>query len=203
MTPSVPLVPDPECHIAGVDEVGRGPLAGPVIACAVIFDTSKPRIRGLTDSKLLTAARREVLADKIRERALCWAIGRASHEEIDRLNILHAAMLAMERAVLALTHAPSRVLVDGNRLPRLPCPGQAIVGGDLTVREISAASILAKVTRDAEMCALHEQYPQWGFATHKGYSTPDHLAALAQHGPCPVHRRSFAPVARCLDLVGL
>ena len=192
-----------DLFVAGVDEVGRGPLAGPVIACAVIFDTTKPKIRGLTDSKLLTAARREVLADKIRERALCWAIGRASHEEIDRLNILHAAMLAMERAVAALTHVPSRVLVDGNRLPKLPCPGQAIVGGDLTVREISAASILAKVTRDAEMCALHEQYPHWGFATHKGYSTPEHLAALAQHGPCPVHRRSFAPVARCLDLVGV
>ncbi len=199
----VPSVPDPICHVAGVDEVGRGPLAGPVIACAVIFDTSKPKIRGLTDSKLLTAARREVLAEKIRERALCWAIGRATHEEIDKLNILHAAMLAMERAVLALTHTPSRVLVDGNRLPKLPCPGQAIVGGDLTVREISAASILAKVTRDAEMCALHEQYPHFGFATHKGYSTPEHLAALAQHGPCPVHRRSFAPVARCFDLVGV
>jgi ribonuclease HII len=192
-----------ELFVAGVDEVGRGPLAGPVIACAVIFDPSKPKIRGLTDSKLLTAARREVLADKIRERALCWAIGRASHEEIDQLNILHAALLAMERAVLALTHAPSRVLVDGNRLPRLPCPGQAIVGGDLSVREISAASIVAKVTRDAEMCALHEQYPAWGFATHKGYSTPEHLAALAKHGPCPVHRRSFAPVARCVDLIGV
>ena len=188
---------------AGVDEVGRGPLAGPVIACAVIFDPAQPRIRGLTDSKLLTPARREALAAKIRKRALCWAVGRASHEEIDQLNILHAAMLAMERAIAALAMTPSRVLVDGNRLPlRLPCPGEAIVGGDLSVREISAASILAKVIRDAEMCALHEQYPHWGFATHKGYSTPEHLAALAAHGPCAIHRRSFAPVARCFDLVG-
>ena len=189
--------------VAGVDEVGRGPLAGPVVACAVIFDSAQPKIRGLTDSKLLTPARREELAAKIRKRALCWAVGRASHEEIDQLNILHAAMLAMERAIGGLSVRPSRVLVDGNRLPlRLPCPAEAIVGGDLSVREISAASILAKVIRDAEMCALHERYPHWGFATHKGYSTPEHLAALVEHGPCEIHRRSFAPVARCFDLVG-
>lgn len=190
--------------VAGVDEVGRGPLAGPVVACAVVFDTAKPKIRGLTDSKLLTPAKRETLAARIRERALCWAVGRASVEEIDRLNILHAAMLAMTRAVAALSVVPTRVLVDGNRVPPgLPCAAEAIVGGDLTVREISAASILAKVIRDAEMCELDARWPQFGFRVHKGYSTPEHLAALASHGPCEIHRRSFEPVRRCIDLVGV
>ena len=190
--------------VAGVDEVGRGPLAGPVVACAVVFDPARPRINGLTDSKLLTPDKREKLAARIRERALCWAVGRASVEEIDRLNILHAAMLAMTRAVAALTVVPTRVVVDGNRVPPgLPCECEAIVGGDLSVKEISAASILAKVIRDAEMCELDARYPAFGFKLHKGYSTPEHLAALAAHGPCEIHRRSFAPVARCLDLVGV
>ncbi|MCA1799231.1 MAG: ribonuclease HII [Xanthomonadaceae bacterium] len=190
--------------LAGVDEAGRGPLAGPVVAAAVILDPDGPRINGIRDSKLLTADQRESLAARIRERALYWGVGRADHEEIDRLNILEATLLAMERAVAALGCVPERVLVDGNRLPRhLPCAAECIIGGDARVRAIGAASIIAKTVRDAEMCALDAQYPQWGFSIHKGYSTPAHLAALAEHGPSPVHRRSFAPVQRCLDLVGM
>lgn len=184
--------------IAGVDEAGRGPLAGPVFAAAVILDPARP-IVGLADSKKLGAARREQLADKIRTRALAWALGRAGVEEIDRLNILQASLLAMQRAVAALPIVPAKVLVDGNRCPRLACPCQAIVKGDATVPVISAASILAKVARDAELRELHDRYPAYNFARHKGYLTTAHLDALRRHGPCPEHRRSFAPVAAVLQ----
>lgn len=188
--------------LAGVDEAGRGPLAGPVVAAAVILDPAR-RIHGIRDSKRLTPERRDALAVRIRAHALYWAVGRAEPAEIDQLNILEATLLAMERAVAALGCIPERVLVDGNRLPRrLPCAAECIVRGDATVRAIGAASILAKTVRDAEMCALDAQYPQWGFSVHKGYPTAAHLTALAEHGPSPVHRRSFAPVRRCFDLVG-
>lgn len=184
---------------AGVDEAGRGPLAGPVTAAAVILDPRR-RIRGLTDSKLLDHEEREVLEGKIKERALAWAVAHAEVEEIDRLNILWAAMLAMRRAVEALSQAPELVLVDGDRVPpTLPCRGQAIVKGDLTVPAISAASILAKTARDRELARLDVLYPGYGFARHKGYSTPEHLAALETLGACPVHRRSFEPVRRALS----
>ncbi len=183
---------------AGVDEVGRGPLAGPVIACAVILDPARP-IDGLRDSKRLSAASREALAETIRARALAWALGRAEVEEIDRLNILQATMLAMQRAVAALDPAPAQVLVDGNRCPELPCPCQAVVKGDDRVPAIAAAAILAKVSRDAEMAELDARYPGYGLAGHKGYPTRAHLAALARLGPSPVHRRSFAPVRRHLS----
>ena len=186
--------------VAGVDEAGRGPLAGPVVAAAVILDELKP-IAGLADSKTLTAARRERLYDEIRAKALCCSIAEASVEEIDRINILQATMLAMRRAVLGLRLKPARVLVDGNRLPPLDVPAEAIVKGDAKVAAISAASILAKVTRDRWCAQLHAEYPQYGFAGHKGYGTAEHLAALAQHGACPQHRRSFAPVARALQSV--
>jgi ribonuclease HII len=179
--------------VAGVDEAGRGPLAGPVVAAAVILDDLKP-IRGLKDSKVLTEKRREALFDEIRAKALCCAIAEASVEEIDKLNILQATMLAMRRAVEGLRLTPAKVLVDGNRLPVLRVPGEAIVKGDATVKAISAASILAKVYRDRLCHSLHEAHPQYGFAAHKGYSTPEHLAALVAHGASPVHRRSFAPV---------
>jgi ribonuclease HII len=179
--------------VAGVDEAGRGPLAGPVVAAAVILDDLK-RIRGLADSKVLTQLRRERLYDEIRAKALAFCIAEASVEEIDQLNILQATMLAMKRAVEGLRLPPNKVLIDGNRLPHLRVRAEAIVGGDATVPSISAASILAKVARDA-MCVAHEErYPQYGFAEHKGYSTPAHLAALLAHGPCAWHRRSFAPV---------
>lgn len=184
--------------IAGVDEAGRGPLAGPVFAAAVILDPARP-IVGLADSKKLSAARREQLADKIRTRALAWALGRAGVEEIDRLNILQASLLAMQRAVAALPVVPAKVLVDGNRCPPLACPCQAIVKGDATVPVISAASILAKVARDAELRELHDRYPAYNFARHKGYPTTAHLDALRRHGPCPEHRRSFAPVVAVLQ----
>ncbi|SDM37350.1 RNase HII [Oryzisolibacter propanilivorax] len=184
--------------LAGVDEAGRGPLAGPVVAAAVILDDAHP-IAGLADSKALTAARRERLYDEIRAHALCVSIAQASVEEIDRLNILQATLLAMRRAVLGLRLKPVRVQVDGNRLPQLDVPAEAIVRGDARVAAISAASILAKVTRDRWCQELHAQYPQYGFAGHKGYGTAEHLAALAQHGACPQHRRSFAPVARTLS----
>lgn len=183
--------------LAGVDEAGRGPLAGPVIAAAVILDPSAP-ITGLADSKTLTAARREALARTIEQRALSYVIARADVEEIDRLNILQASLLAMRRAVLALQPPPAKVLVDGNRCPALPYPAVAIVKGDALIPAISAASILAKVARDREMCAWDATFPQYGFAEHKAYPTPRHLAALAQHGPCALHRRSFAPVRRLL-----
>ena len=181
--------------VAGVDEAGRGPLAGPVVAAAVILDELQP-IPGLRDSKQLSAARREQLFDAIRARALCVAIASASVEEIDRLNILQATLLAMQRAVRALRLLPHRVAVDGNRLPLLPMTAAAIVKGDSKVAAISAASILAKVYRDRLCGELHLQFPAYGFDGHKGYPTAAHLAALQRHGPCEAHRRSFAPVRR-------
>jgi ribonuclease HII len=184
--------------VAGVDEAGRGPLAGPVVAAAVILDPRRP-IAGLADSKKLSARRREALFDAIRDKALCCAIAEASVEEIERLNILHATLLAMQRAVAGLRLAPARVLVDGNRLPHLPMLAEAIVGGDATVDCISAASILAKVHRDHWCQQIDRDWPQYGFAAHKGYGTPEHLAALARHGPCPLHRRDFAPVRAALE----
>ena len=182
---------------AGVDEAGRGPLAGPVVAAAVILDPARP-IDGLADSKRLSAARREQLAARIRAEALCWAVAEASVAEIDRLNILHATMLAMQRAVAGLDRAPGRVLVDGNRCPALDCDCRAIVRGDASEPAISAASILAKVARDAAMAALHAAHPEFGFDRHKGYPTAAHRAALARLGPTPHHRRSFRPVAEAL-----
>lgn len=181
--------------IAGVDEAGRGPLAGPVVAAAVILDDLKP-IKGLADSKQLTARRREKLYDEIRAKALCCSIAQASVEEIDRLNILNATMLAMQRAVQGLRLKPAKVLVDGNRLPPLDVLAEAIVSGDALVPAISAASILAKVTRDRLLDELDQRHPAYGFARHKGYGTAQHLQALMVHGPLPEHRRSFAPVAR-------
>jgi len=179
--------------VAGVDEAGRGPLAGDVIAGAVILDPARP-VAGLRDSKKLSHARRAQLAAAVREAALAWAIGRASVAEIDRLNILQASLLAMHRAVQALATAPQFVLVDGNRCPPWQLPSLAVVGGDDLVAAISAASVLAKVERDAEMVALDVRYPGYGFAAHKGYPTAEHLAALRRLGASPVHRRSFAPV---------
>ena len=183
--------------VAGVDEAGRGPLAGPVVAAAVILDDLKP-IRGLADSKALSARRRAALFDEIRAKALACCIAEASVDEIDRLNILQATLLAMKRAVEGLRLKPVKVLVDGNRLPRLDVLAEAIVGGDASVEAISAASILAKVHRDRWCVAFHEQYPQYGFDGHKGYGTAAHMAALREHGACPQHRRSFAPVADIL-----
>ena len=183
--------------IAGVDEAGRGPLAGPVVAAAVILDERHP-IQGLADSKKLTAQRRERLFDEIRAKALCCSIAEASVEEIDRLNILQATLLAMRRAVAGLRLKPNKVLVDGNRLPTLEVLAEAIVGGDDLVPAISAASILAKVHRDRWCLTLDQQYPQYGFAQHKGYGTAAHLAALRAHGPCAQHRTSFRPVAELL-----
>ena len=182
--------------VAGVDEVGRGPLAGDVVAAAVILTDSPPE--GVTDSKMLTPERREALAERIRDEAVSWALGRATVAEIDELNILQASLLAMRRAVEALPIQPSLVLVDGNRLPRWPYEARAIVKGDLTEPSIGAASILAKVQRDSEMLALHEHYPAYGFDRHKGYPTKAHLAALETAGISPVHRRSFGPVRRLL-----
>jgi len=191
------LVFDAPGLIAGVDEAGRGPLAGPVVAAAVILDELQP-IRGLNDSKKLTARTRERLFDEIHAKALCFCIAQASVEEIDALNILHATMLAMRRAVEGLRLRPHKVLVDGNRIPVLRIAAEAIVGGDAKVKAISAASILAKVHRDRLCLQLHEQHPQYGFDGHKGYPTPVHLAALRAHGACPEHRRSFAPVREVL-----
>jgi ribonuclease HII len=185
--------------MAGVDEAGRGPLAGPVVAAAVILDDTK-RIRGLADSKVLTPLQRERLFDQIREKALCCAVGEASVAEIDTLNILHATMLAMKRAVDGLRLKPVKVLVDGNRLPKIDVLCEAIVGGDAKVKSISAASIVAKVTRDRMLEQLHEEFPQYGFAAHKGYGTPEHLEALRTHGPCVHHRRFFSPVAASVAL---
>lgn len=181
----------PEVLVCGVDEAGRGPLAGPVCAAAVILDP-KRRINGLADSKQLPAERREVLAARIKERATAWSVAFATVEEIDRLNIFHASMLAMRRAVHGLGVKPSEAWIDGNACPQdLGCAARAFVDGDALHRPISAASILAKTTRDAEMRALHERYPQYGFDKHKGYSTPEHFEALGRHGPCEIHRRSF------------
>ncbi len=185
-------------RIAGVDEVGRGPLVGAVVTAAVILDPSRP-ISGLKDSKKLSEKRREALAVEIREQALAWSLGRAERIEIDEINILKATMLAMQRAVNGLKEHPDFVLVDGNRCPMLTYPCQAVVKGDALVPAISAASILAKVARDAEMQRLHERYPQYGFAEHKGYPTAKHLAALKEFGPILEHRRSFGPVREALS----
>lgn len=185
--------------VAGVDEAGRGPLAGPVVAAAVILDDAAP-IEGLADSKVLSERRREVLFDEIRAKALCLCIAQASVEEIDCLNILQATLLAMKRAVEGLRLVPALVLVDGNRLPTLKVAAEAVVGGDARVPEISAASILAKVTRDRVCAQMHEAHPEYGFQAHKGYPTPEHLQALFQHGPSPLHRRSYAPVQRAAAL---
>ncbi|HGN0720072.1 ribonuclease HII [Proteus mirabilis] len=186
--------------IAGVDEVGRGPLVGAVVTAAVILDPANP-IQGLMDSKKLTEKKRNALYDEIKEKALCWAIGRAEPEEIDKLNILWATMKAMERAVAGLSITPDMVLVDGNRCPNLPMASQAVIKGDSLVQEISAASILAKVTRDREMEQLDKLYPDYGFAKHKGYPTAFHMEKLASLGATPYHRKSFAPVKRALNLV--
>ncbi len=183
--------------VAGVDEAGRGPLAGPVVAAAVILDARNP-IVGLADSKKLSAAQRERLFDLVCARALCCAVGSASVREIDQLNILQATMLAMRRAVEGLRLTPANVLVDGNRIPMLTVRAEAVIGGDALVAEISAASIVAKVHRDRWCAQLHAQYPGYGFAEHKGYGTAQHLAALRRLGACPEHRRSFAPVAQVL-----
>ena len=188
--------------IAGVDEVGRGPLVGAVVTAAVILDPARP-IAGLNDSKKLSEKKRLLLADDIREKALSWSLGRAEVTEIDELNILHATMLAMERAVAGLTVPPEWVLIDGNRVPAgLQGRASAVVKGDSLVPEISAASILAKVARDAEMLALHQQHPQFNFAGHKGYPTAEHLAAIAQYGVLPQHRRSFRPVRDIVEQQG-
>jgi ribonuclease HII len=186
-------------EICGVDEAGRGPLAGPVYAAAVILDRERP-IRGLRDSKLLTPERRELLAQRIRERAIAFAVAQASVEEIDQINILRASLLAMQRAIAALGRLPGEAWIDGDHCPDLPCPARAIVEGDRLHKVISAASILAKTARDAEMRRLHEQYPKYGFDRHKGYGTPEHLERLEEHGPCAIHRRSFAPVQLSLRL---
>jgi ribonuclease HII len=188
--------------VCGVDEAGRGPLAGPVVAAAVILDP-KRRIRGLDDSKVLNAKTREALYKKIVERSIAYCVASASVEEIDTLNILHATMLAMKRAVEGLSVTPTLVKIDGNRCPVIGVRSVAIIGGDALVPAISAASILAKVTRDRMLAELHERYPVYGFNSHVGYSTPQHLAALIEHGPCEHHRRSFAPVREAYARVGI
>ncbi|CAN7564595.1 ribonuclease HII [Duganella sp. LjRoot269] len=194
------FLPDsPDEIICGVDEAGRGPLAGPVFAAAVILDVSRP-IDGLRDSKKLTEARRDMLAPLIKAHALAWAIAEASEEEIDKLNILQASMLAMRRAVEALSTVPTLALIDGNRCPVMKIQSIAVIGGDDKVDAISAASILAKTARDAALVALHAQYPQYCFDQHKGYGTALHLERLREHGASPVHRRSFAPVREVLEL---
>jgi len=184
--------------LCGVDEAGRGPLAGPVTAAAVMLDPGRP-IEGLRDSKKLSAAARERLADAIRERAVAWCVAEASVAEIDQMNILQATMLAMQRAVAGLQVPPDDVWVDGNRCPNWAWRSQAVVKGDDKVAAIAAASILAKTARDRFMCRLHDDYPDYGFAQHMGYGTAAHLAALKAHGACPQHRRSFAPVKLVLD----
>lgn len=196
----MPALIVPDGLVCGIDEAGRGPLAGPVVAAAVILDPTRP-VDGLNDSKKLSEKKREALAVLIRERALAWCVAEANIEEIDRLNILWATMLAMQRAVAGLAVRPTSALVDGNRCPDLGMPVEAVVKGDGKIASIAAASILAKTARDAGMLALHEHYPQYGFAEHMGYPTPAHLAALEAHGASPVHRRSFGPVARQLSLL--
>ncbi|MDP8098529.1 ribonuclease HII [Pasteurella atlantica] len=191
----------PKAHlIAGVDEVGRGPLVGAVVTAAVILDPNNP-IKGLNDSKKLSEKRREELAKEIKQKALCWSLGRAEPEEIDQINILNATMLAMQRAVQGLSLQPDFVLVDGNRTPNFSMPSEAIIKGDGLVAEISAASILAKVTRDNEMRELDKQFPEYGFAKHKGYPTKLHFEKLAEFGVTPFHRKSFSPVAKILQHV--
>ena len=189
----------PEGLVCGVDEAGRGPLAGPVVAAAVLLDSSRP-IDGLNDSKKLSAKRREALAGEIRAKALAWAVAEASVDEIDRINILQASLLAMQRAVAGLAINPAKALVDGNQCPDLSCPVEAIVGGDGKIAAIAAASILAKTIRDAGMLELHATYPMYGFDRHMGYPTAVHLKALREHGVSPVHRRSFRPVAQLVLL---
>jgi ribonuclease HII len=184
--------------VAGVDEVGRGPLAGPVVAAAVILDPARP-VEGLADSKQLSEARREILASRIKECALGWSLGRAEVVEIDRINILQASLLAMQRALMALQPVAEYVLVDGNHLPALDCAAEAVIKGDQRVAVISAASIIAKVARDREMIHLDTVYPDYGFAKHKGYPTRMHLQALQNNGACDIHRRSFRPVKKILE----
>ena len=189
----------PPRAIAGVDEAGRGPLAGPVVVAAVVLGPGRTPVNGLADSKQLCARRREELYERIIARAVAWKVVSVEVEEIDRINIYHATMEGMRRAIEGVRHACKLARVDGNALPRaLPCPAEAWVGGDARDRAIMAASILAKVTRDRLMVGMHEAWPQYGFASHKGYACPAHLAALAEHGPCPQHRRSFAPVREAL-----
>jgi len=188
----------PQGRVAGVDEAGRGPLAGPVVAGAVILDPDRP-IEGLRDSKCLTHKRREYLYEEIRTRALAWSIGRAEVDEIDRINILQASMLAMQRAVMALQPAAEFALIDGNRCPQLACPSEAIIKGDSRVAAISAASIMAKVTRDREMIDMDQRYPGYGFAQHKGYPVKVHIKALESLGVTPIHRLSYAPVRRVTE----
>lgn len=185
--------------ICGVDEAGRGPLAGPVCAAAVMFEPGRRAPAGIADSKVLSPRERERLTILIKNKALAWSIAWASVEEIDALNILQASLLAMRRAVEALSVPPDEVLLDGAHCPVLAIPARAIVDGDAKVRVISAASVLAKTARDAEMCRLHERFPQYGFDEHKGYPTPRHLKALRRHGVCEVYRRSFAPVRLLLE----
>lgn len=184
--------------VAGVDEVGRGPLAGPVVAAAVILDPGRP-ITDIRDSKLMTPGQRSAVAEAIKAQAVAWAVGRAEVEEIDRLNILEASLVAMRRAVHALGRMPAEAWVDGNKAPALDCPVRLCIGGDGLHACIGAASILAKVTRDAEMVALAARFPEYGFERHKGYGTKEHLAALNRYGPSPLHRRSFAPVRALID----
>lgn len=187
--------------VAGVDEAGRGPLAGPVAVAAVVFDPERPRLNGLDDSKALTALRRDQLYDRIIERALAYKIVMIDVAEIDSLNIFQATMQGMRLAVEGVAHVAQFARIDGNKIPKgLPCPAEALIGGDAIDRSIMAASILAKVTRDRYMLELHQQHPEYGFDKHKGYGTPFHMAALRAHGPCPQHRRSFAPVRACLDV---
>ena len=188
--------------ICGVDEAGRGPLAGPVFAAAVVFPPWRRLPNGIADSKLLSARRREKVAGVIKERALVWAVAWASVEEIDSLNILQASLLAMQRAVESLSLEPDEVLLDGAHCPVLTVPARAVIDGDAKVRVIAAASILAKTARDAEMCRLHERFPQYGFDEHKGYPTPRHLKALRRYGVCEAYRRSFAPVRDVLERGG-
>lgn len=195
---SLTLFDDSDALICGVDEAGRGPLAGAVYAAAVILDPARP-IAGLRDSKKLSAAQRDALALEIRQHALAFAVASSSVEEIDRINILQATMLAMRRAVLALSTVPGLVLVDGNRCPQLPMRVDAIIKGDDKVAQISAASILAKTARDASLLELHQRYPEYAFDQHKGYGTALHLARLQMHGACPEHRRSYAPVQAALE----
>lgn len=197
MQPEFEIISDQNQLSAGVDEVGRGPLAGDVVAAAVILDPQKP-IKGLNDSKKLSFKQREACFEMIMDCAHCISVARANVEEIDRLNILRASLVAMERAVVNMEVQPEFVYVDGNHLPNWQYPSQAVVKGDSRLAEIAAASIVAKVTRDREMIALEESYPGYGLAKHKGYPTPEHLAALKSLGPCSLHRRSFAPVAALL-----
>jgi ribonuclease HII len=191
------VIPDDVTMVSGVDEVGRGPLAGPVVAAAVILDPDNP-IHGLMDSKKLTAKKRERLDIEIREKALAWSIGRAEVQEIDTINILQASLLAMRRAVEGLSIPSDYALIDGNRCPELECRCQAVVKGDQRVEQISAASIIAKVSRDTEMLQMHDVYPEYGFDSHKGYPTRQHVMALQQYGVTPIHRRSFSPVRNVL-----